>query len=105
MISKRINRKLFHAMLLQDLPRAIFWDGPYQPDSHIFQCAQFDKPVTPMVDEFLQVFDAETLAEVQKNVSLALTASKHLLMYDKQDLIWFQKTLARMKNARGAFKD
>lgn len=105
MISQRINRKLLHSMLKQDLPFFITWDMKIDTDSHLFKCSVLHHPVDQFADEMLQVFDAETVALVQKNISAALTASKHLLMYDKQDLIWFQKTLARMKNARGAFKN
>lgn len=105
MISQTINRKLLYSMMKQDLPPFIAWDDKIDHDSYRFKCYTNLHPVNVPADEFLQVFDGETLAEVQRNISLALTVSKHLLMYDKQDLIWFQKTLARMKNARGAFRD
>lgn len=112
MISQRINRPLFYSFLLQDLSMMAFAIeyglqpklSP-SPDSFVFKCWCLNEPVSPMADDFLTVFDGETVKEVMKNVNSALTCSKHFLMYDKQDLIWFQKSLARMKNARGAFKD
>lgn len=105
MISQTINRRLLANFLLQDTPYLITWDMKIHPDSYLYRCCVQGEPVTPMVEEFLTVFDGETVKDVQKNINSALTCSKHFLMYHKQDLLWFQKSLARMKNARGAFKD
>lgn len=63
------------------------------------------EPIRPFVDEIIQIVDAETLPEVQKNINQMLTASKHLLKWHKQDIIWFQHSLSRMKSVRGAFKN
>lgn len=102
MISQKINRAVFYTILRQDLP---FVTWAISQESYAFRCTVLHEPLSVMVDEFFQVFDGETIQEVQKNINLALTASKHLLTYDKQDLIWFQRSLARMKGVRGAFKD
>lgn len=104
MISKTINRPLFYNILRQDMPTLITWDMKIDPDSFVFKCCVKGEPVAQMADEFLTIFDDETVSKVQKNINSALTASKHLLMYHKSDLVWFQRSLARMKSVRGAFK-
>jgi hypothetical protein len=102
MISQKINRPVFHTILKQDLP---FVDWHMSQDSFAFNYQVNNEPLSSMVDEFFRVFDGETIQEVQKNINRALTASKHLLSYNKQDLIWFQRSLARMKSVRGAIKN
>lgn len=102
MISKTINRPVLYSILKQDHP-ILHWGTA--EESFLLRSNILEEAIQMMADEFLQVFDGETVQEVQKNINQALTASKHLLSYDKQDLIWFQKSLARMKRVRGAFKD
>lgn len=102
MISQKINRSVFRTILKQDMP-LVTWET--SQESFAIRCSVIDEPIDEMVDEFFQVFDGETIQEVQKNINRALTASKHLLSYDKQDLIWFQRSLARMKSVRGAIKN
>src|SRR3546814_6666170 len=46
-------------------------------DSYVFKCWCMDEPVSPMADDFLTVFDGETVKEVMKNINSALTCSKH----------------------------
>lgn len=102
MISQKINLPLFYEILRQELPW-ITWAT--SQESYAFRFSVLKEPISIMVEEFFKVFDAETVQGVQKNINQALTASKHLLSYDKQDLIWFQRSLSRMKRVRNAFKD
>lgn len=105
MISQRINRPLLANTMLQMLDQVYFSSKQimHDSDSFIFKCYVYLEPAP--CDEFLELFDAETISEMQKNINRMLTASKHLLNYNKQDIIWFQKALSRIKNARGAFKN
>ncbi len=103
MISQRINRKVLTHLMVSEFNSP--WNVHPCRGTPIADLLSNNDTIDHITDQMLIDFDGETVQEVQKNVNYALTVSRHILTYDKQDLIWFQQTLGKMKGIRGAFKN
>ncbi len=98
MIKDRINKQVLASLMAQD--RGLFeWENNCKLD------IIFTEELYELIDEFLAMLDGDTIPEMQRQISVILTTSKHLLPFSKHQLIWFQRSLGRLKSVRSGIKN
>lgn len=97
MIKDRINKKVLKALMYQDMG-TMAWQ-------HNYVELAANEEIDDIIDKFLSMVDGETIPDIQRQLGVILTTSKHLLPFDKRQLLWFQQSLGRLKSVRSGIKN
>lgn len=97
MIKDRINKKVLKNLMYQEM-NTMVWN-------HNYVDLPASEELDQIIDKYLTMVDGETIQELQKQLGIILTTSKHLLPFDKRELIWFQQSLGRLKSVRSGIKN